>query len=505
MMRAESPLKNERTKLLHGGASLYDDGDDSGSVSTKKIFQFVMGTMLLLGVASFLNHSTKQERSDLLSLSSDDRSLSSTNSKYRKVQGIGFQIYTGGAPAIFPDGRANPECAGRASYGISSYGVWDGETQSVECYIGHDDSVLDVHKRIEILKAAVEKAYQEVSAAEAKQQHNGENDNDPSETLKVFLAPEFYWRGVNGAYLFAQEAPEEPSICGPVCMLLKACEEIVADKRFEDWLFLFGTVIASEKLPTEDSYDFLFYNFAPIYKGYDPAVAANNNNNNNNNNGALGKRFLLPKRYLSSSDFLSPQRTTNSTLFKQLAEGIPLDHATKKEIKHRSHYNETIFNPHDYERKRYNADIWTKYKGELNELGYTLIEYGWLMIDGLSISIEVCLDHMMRTALNTYLGDMTTGRHTRIPSSTNGKGISNVSIPSYQAQISLVSSGGMQINPDSLALIDQGVIFLQDGLTNETNQMYWETEDQCQQGLQFDGGTEAATRSTFLSSTDVFF
>ena len=175
MMRAESPLKNERTKLLHG-ASLYDDGD-SASASTKKIFQFVMGTMLLLGVASFLNHSTK-ERSDLLSLSSD-RSLS-TNSKYRKVQGIGFQIYTGGAPALFSDGRVNPECVGRASYGISSYGVWDGETQSVECYVGHDDPVLDVHERIEILKAAVEKAYQEVSAAETRQQDGG----DPSETLR---------------------------------------------------------------------------------------------------------------------------------------------------------------------------------------------------------------------------------------------------------------------------------------------------------------------------------
>ena len=70
------------------------------------------------------------------------------------------------------------------------------------------------------------------------------------------------------------EKADDPSICGPICHVLKGLEAMVAQERFEDWLFVFGTVIASESLPTQDPYDYLFYNFAPIYKGYNPAKLA---------------------------------------------------------------------------------------------------------------------------------------------------------------------------------------------------------------------------------------
>jgi hypothetical protein len=123
------------------------------------------------------------------------------------------------------------------------------------------------------------------------------------------------------------------------------------------------------------------------------------------------------------------------------------------------------------------------------------------MIDGLSLSMEICFDHQMRTALNTYLGDIVTGRRTLIPSSSD-QGLSYVSIPQYQAQISIVSSAGMTITPDSLALTNGGTIFLQDGLSNATNRMIW-SDDGCEQGLQFEGGTQAAQRRAFLSLTDI--
>jgi hypothetical protein len=132
---------------------------------------------------------------------------------------------------------------------------------------------------------------------------------------------------------------------------------------------------------------------------------------------------------------------------------------------------------------------------------YAMVEYDWLMIDGLAFSMEICFDHQMRTALNTYLGDMVTGRTTVIPSSTD-KGLSYVSIPEHQAQISLVSSAGMTVTTDSLALTNGGLIFLQDGLSNATNRMFWSVEG-CEQGLQFEGGTQGATRRAYLSPTDV--
>jgi hypothetical protein len=137
-------------------------------------------------------------------------------------------------------------------------------------------------------------------------------------------------------------------------------------------------------------------------------------------------------------------------------------------------------------------------------LRYALLEYGWLMVDGLSVSIEICLDHQMHTALNTYLADMTTGRQTLIPSSSDEHGLEYVHIPAYQAQVSIVSSAGMSVVPESLALTNDGMLFLQDGLSNATNRMYW-GEDECEYGLQFKGGTEAVQRRALLSSTDIFF
>jgi len=392
---------------------------------------------------------------------------SSTRSKYKRVQGIGFQIYTGGAPAYLASNDTdhripNPECVGRASYGQ----VVGEDHPHLQCYVGHVDPMVDVQKRIEIMSDAIDRAYALADESE--------------ETLKVFIAPEFYWRGINGAYHFLDEAPDDPDICGPVCGLLKGMENIVAHKRFENWLFVMGTVIASETLPKADPYDYLFYNFAPLYKGYDPAKT-----------GPRGKRYLVPKRYVSSSDFLTPQRHLDPSIFKELiGEALP-EHDT------------TVFNPHDFDRRRYDYRVWDAYKGELNDLGYFMIEYDWFMMDGLSMTLEICFDHQMQTALNAYDGDIVAGRKTLIPSSCED-GLEYVHIPTYQAQVSIVSSAGMTVVPESLALTNKGTIFLQDGLSNETNMMYWGT-DPCESGLQFGGGTEAVQREAFLSATDVFF
>mmetsp|Transcript_20123 Transcript_20123/g.36522 ORF Transcript_20123/g.36522 Transcript_20123/m.36522 type:complete len:520 (-) Transcript_20123:50-1609(-) len=416
-------------------------------------FFFILGRVSVVGgLSSSLRHNV---------------SSSSTRSKYRRVQGLGFQIYTGGAPAYINNDTKhhvpNPECIGRFSYGQ----LVGEDHPHLQCYIGHENATVDVARRIEIMTDAIERAHDLADGDE--------------ETLKVFIAPEFYWRGVNGAYLFLDEAPGDPETCGPVCQLLVGMENIVAQKRFENWLFVMGTVIASEELPKADPFDYLFYNFAPLYKGYDPAK-----------HDFRGKRFLVPKRYVSSSDFLTPRRHLDSSIFKELVgEELP-------------EHDKTVYNPHDFDRRRYDYRAWDEYKEELDALGYTMIEYDWLMMDGLSMTVEICLDHQMRTAQSAYNGDMVAGRTTLIPSSSDD-GLDYVQIPFYQAQVSLVSSAGMTVMSESLVLTHKGTIFLQDGLSNDTNVMYWNTEDECESGLQFDGGTEAVQRTAFLSVTEVLF
>jgi hypothetical protein len=85
---------------------------------------------------------------------------------------------------------------------------------------------------------------------------------------------------------------------------------------------------------------------------------------------------------------------------------------------------------------------------------------------------EICFDHMKKTALNTYLGDMIQGRVARIPSSSDDHGLQYIPIPIHQAQMGVVSSAGMSINANSMALVQNGTLFLQDGMTNATSYQY---------------------------------
>jgi hypothetical protein len=85
----------------------------------------------------------------------------------------------------------NPECEGR----LNTLGHFNEDTTNVslpitfwQCYLGLDDPIEDAHRRLQIMTDAVEKAHQLA-------------DPDPA-TLKVFNAPEFFFRGKEGAYLF---------------------------------------------------------------------------------------------------------------------------------------------------------------------------------------------------------------------------------------------------------------------------------------------------------------
>ena len=97
-------------------------------------------------------------------------------SRYKKVQGLGYGIYTGGAPAFFNDTERtrNPECIGLNSYGVANFF----DSAEIQCYVGYEDPIQDARERVAVMKEAVERAY---ALADPDDQ-----------TLKVFLAPEFF-------------------------------------------------------------------------------------------------------------------------------------------------------------------------------------------------------------------------------------------------------------------------------------------------------------------------
>jgi hypothetical protein len=109
------------------------------------------------------------------------------------------------------------------------------------CYLGNKKNLTaDVHHRMQIVEEVLERlkvdAYKE------------DPDIDPSPSvLKIFMMPEFFWRGPNGAYstkeLFDSDDDAKDGLLIQVADRARA---LVAVPEFEDYLFVFGTVIAAE-------------------------------------------------------------------------------------------------------------------------------------------------------------------------------------------------------------------------------------------------------------------
>lgn len=148
-----------------------------------------------------------------------------TQGPYRHAQLLGFNIQTTPGQAEF--------C-----------------TVGEKCYLGKKNIDCDIRGRVQLLETAVENAF-------------ASKFWDPSPTtLKVFMAPEFFFRGPLGAYRVS------PILEGSV-KLGESLDALFQQKRFENWLFVPGTIVAAEPVlsPDPSRKEYLYFNVAPIYKG----------------------------------------------------------------------------------------------------------------------------------------------------------------------------------------------------------------------------------------------
>lgn len=95
-------------------------------------------------------------------------------------------------------------------------------------YLGEDDADDDIKKRADVMIEAIK-----LAAKDAK------TKKDDASVLKVFMAPEFYWRGTAGAY------PAEK-----LDSIVDVLRPEVAKPEYADWLFVYGTAIGY--LPNEE-------------------------------------------------------------------------------------------------------------------------------------------------------------------------------------------------------------------------------------------------------------
>ena len=101
---------------------------------------------------------------------------------------------------------------------------------------------LDIKARVAFTKRAIETAYQKATA-------------NP-ETLKIFMAPEFLYRGAAGAYAldllngWTEDAVSPAMIPAPYGKnwpgLFGELRELVNDTKFQDWVFVFGSAVGAD-------------------------------------------------------------------------------------------------------------------------------------------------------------------------------------------------------------------------------------------------------------------
>jgi hypothetical protein len=122
-------------------------------------------------------------------------------------------------------------------------------------------------------------------------------DIDLADILKIVMLPEFFRRGPNGTYSTEQLLDKDE---GVLLQVADALRKIMADDYFNDFLFVFGIVIAARspddpRKPWQHALSasrLEYFNFATVIKGGPDHP----------------HYYVVAKRYIPGADFLS--RTT---------------------------------------------------------------------------------------------------------------------------------------------------------------------------------------------------
>jgi hypothetical protein len=90
-----------------------------------------------------------------------------------------------------------------------------------QSYQGLSDEQNDIQARTDLLEVAIRKARDSIRA------------QDSSSILKTFMIPEFFFRGCKGAYENEQTLKN----------LMSSLSEMTKDRSWQDWIFVFGSIL----------------------------------------------------------------------------------------------------------------------------------------------------------------------------------------------------------------------------------------------------------------------
>lgn len=244
---------------------------------------------------------------------------------YKSTQFISFTINTLG-------GRADHgECHGRP--------VDPDYEGAAVCYLGNPNNLTeDLYHRLAIIEEALQ------VLREDHESDDPEIDVSP-DVLKIFQVPEFFLRGPYGAYSKEMLLGEDEPI---LLEISDRITELVTGAEWEDYLFVFGTVIVASQ---ENDSDWLYWNLAPIFAG-----------------GATVQRYVATKKYISTADFLDRNTQLPNPAETHYAEYDPATDELEKLIESRVS---------------------------------TLLDTNVWELDGIRFGVEICLDHRLGSLWST--------------------------------------------------------------------------------------------------------
>jgi hypothetical protein len=301
---------------------------------------------------------------------------------YTHVQFISWELYTG-------PNRGGPPPWSRDTTGISYTGVGNANA---------DDSRLDIEAQIVDIEQRVQFTYNAIKMAD-------EAATKQPSTLKVFMGPEFLYRGRGGAYIhdlingWVKAPPAEFNLDGHEGFsgLFGSLQGLAIE--FDHWLFVFGTAISASfparttehgKWVLDANQKGEIYNTALIQPG---------------GQGRTYDAYATRKHYISGIDFI--KQYLGSKAFTD-GDVVPADRADLE--------------PNEDDRE---GSAIFKING-VNDKDAQPIIFG----------LEVCLDHAHSTGIDGKRNDW--GR---------------IHTANKLVKIQLVPSGGMALRADSIRLL----------------------------------------------------
>lgn len=302
--------------------------------------------------------------------------------KYNYIQFISYEVDT------YPRTKYKGETdAGLQNYKSKIYKkvlIEEGST-----YIGDQKPKDDIKHRCNLVEEAIDKAAGLPQISQS------------NKCLKVFMMPEFYFRGKTGAY-----TPEDTQA------VIEKLRGLVQGNKWNHWLFVFGTILEVFKpLTTETSPDGkadgkwkAVYNVALVQKG----------------NAGEEKSCVVVKDIMSGIDFTKKNETQiqSNKRFHITKTSTP-DHLWHEDVDHMES----------------DAQAEGKEKQTSNYSGL-----GIFSMEGITFGLEICLDHAER----------------RLRESPPKAGENWI-------QIQLIPSAGMSPEVDAVVACEKGFVFNCDG------------------------------------------